>query len=271
MKIGYELRNPQKSVDKSQQKKTPINVVIRWKNKRVKVSSEISVFPKHWNKGKSRLTYGESMARDNERLRRFEKVVECIFESFDVKYVPTEEEIRKALRDHKSEINKVQVRDLIQVTDEKINSEEKRLDALNKKKDAGSTFGKYKKLRSTLLEFSKANSASLDLVDINMDWYYDFVVFLREVREYNPNTQGDYVKNLTAIMNLAFNNGYSKNLVHKKREWKKPSQPVIKTYLSETEIDEFYNFDLSNQAKPGKSKRHDGFSVFGWSKILGLA
>lgn len=102
-------------------------------------------------------------------------------------------------------------------------------------------FQEYEELRKTKLNFDK----------IDIDFYNDFVKFLKGKR-YAPNTIGTRIKNLKTFLSNAQDAGIPVNDDFRKKAFSKPKEETDAIYLSEDELMAMYNHDFSNMPKLDK-------------------
>ena len=88
----------------------------------------------------------------------------------------------------------------------------------------------------------------IDFDDINLEFYDDFVAYLSE-RAYKRNNIGKQIRALKTFLNEAMERGLTKNVAHKSRRFTAPSEQVSNIYLSITELDELFAFDLTSQPR----------------------
>lgn len=102
----------------------------------------------------------------------------------------------------------------------------------------------YRRTRKDLEEFKLLHSRSLTFMDINMEFYYDFVAFLED-KLYAPNTIGCRIKNLKTFLRNASERGIEVNQSYKLRSFTKPRENSTSIYLNEAELETMSKLDLS--------------------------
>lgn len=108
--------------------------------------------------------------------------------------------------------------------------------------------GTKKQLRQSirlLKEFKQAKKRSLHFDSIDLDFYDQFVDFLIK-KNYAKNTIGTFIKNVKVFLNEAVDRKLTTNLIYRNKRFKNIEEPSESIYLTENEINELYNFDLSN-------------------------
>jgi len=98
------------------------------------------------------------------------------------------------------------------------------------------------KLRSFIDEYNYTS----DFDNIDLDFYEDFIQYLNEM-DYKVNYVGKQIKNLKTVLNKATIKGVNTNLRYK--EFKELSEDISKLALSEDELKELYEMDLSSDSK----------------------
>lgn len=121
----------------------------------------------------------------------------------------------------------------------------------NIKRSSG-TIVNYKKTESILLKFSEVRPS--DFGDINLDWYKEFIKWLRmgggvigkRCKTRSENTMGTYIRVLKTILNAALEDKVTTTLEHKMKYFKDYQEPSDAIYLEEDEIEKIREVDLTN-------------------------
>ena len=111
------------------------------------------------------------------------------------------------------------------------------------------TVSSYKITRANLEEYQKERNTILTFQMIDMDFYNDFIGFLK-AKNYAPNTVGGRIKMLKKFLNEASDRGLPVRDDYKKKGFAKPSEETNSVYLNETELMQMYKLDLSDNPKP---------------------
>jgi integrase len=111
------------------------------------------------------------------------------------------------------------------------------------------TIRSYKQAKSHLDSFEKHKSKLYELEEINTQFYKEFVEFLEDEMEFTKNTIGKHIKTIKTFMNYAVNEGYTNNQSFKSSDFKVIKEVTTQIYLTEDEIEAFYNFDFSKYPK----------------------
>ena len=110
------------------------------------------------------------------------------------------------------------------------------------------TVGVYEVTCKNLEEFQKKQNTVITFQMIDMDFYNDFIGFLK-AKNYAPNTIGCRIKTLKKFLNDASERGIPVRDDYKKKGFVKPSEESIAVYLNETELMQMYRLDLSANPK----------------------
>ena len=116
----------------------------------------------------------------------------------------------------------------------------------------------YKQTIVNLIEYEKRRTTKLRLLEIDLEFYHNFVEFL-ETLGYAPNTIGTRIKNVKLFLNEAFKKKIPVCLDFKLPEFKKPAEEISSVYLSEDELLKIYHLDLTE--KPLLLKIRDMFLI----------
>tara|TARA_R110000764_G_scaffold182068_1_gene268002 strand:- start:200 stop:1558 length:1359 start_codon:yes stop_codon:yes gene_type:complete len=265
MKINFNLREVQKGIKASEQKETPINLVLRWNNQRLIRPTGKVIHPHKWNFDKQRANKElDTFSTFNTNLQTIKSDILTAFETFQIEknHEPNLQEFKAYLIEKLDNVKKPKVEKkiptLIELTTIKFEMEEKRLVAEGKRTSRATTLYSYRRLKELLIEFKAITKAGIDYKDITMDWYYNFMDFLNS-KGYTPNYKGKIVKDITTVLNLANEKGYSTNKVHKNKNFKKVQVKTFHTYLNDYEIEQLYSYDF--KAKENFERVRDLFVI----------
>jgi hypothetical protein len=84
----------------------------------------------------------------------------------------------------------------------------------------------------------------LNFDDITIDFYNSFLAFFNEKR-YSPNTIGRHIKHLKVLMRQAKDEGLHNNSEFQRKSFEAMAVKVENIYLTETELKELFDLDLS--------------------------
>lgn len=118
----------------------------------------------------------------------------------------------------------------------------------------------YNSVLKHLVEFQKKKSYKVDFETITLDFFYQYVTFLKNTVKLSQNTVAKDITLLKVFMSEAVDLGYTNNLQYKHKKFTVASVDTDAVYLSENEILALYRFDLS---KTPKLERVRDLFVFG--------
>jgi len=102
-------------------------------------------------------------------------------------------------------------------------------------------------------EYEESRKTRLTFDRIDIDFYNDFVKFLKS-KKYAPNTIGCRIKNLKTFLSNAKEAGLSINDDFKKKAFTKPKEETDAIYLNESELMAMYILDLENNKHLDRAK-----------------
>lgn len=124
------------------------------------------------------------------------------------------------------------------------------------------TDGSIRTIRTSAKQFKKfqqAKKREYDFDDIDMQFYYDFLAYLKK-RDYAINSAGKIINQLKWIMSIAETEGYHHNTTYKNPKFKGNRVQVDSIYLTQEELDKMNAADLSS-LEPGAAISRDIFMV----------
>ncbi len=124
---------------------------------------------------------------------------------------------------------------------------------------AKSTISKFRLLHEHLSEFKNYCGKPLDFDNIDLDFYYNFLAYLKEKYQYSPNTLGKYIQALKTLMNEATAQDLTDSKGYKSSHFKRISVDAENIYLTDLEVRTILAVDLSS--KPHLERSRDIFMV----------
>lgn len=106
------------------------------------------------------------------------------------------------------------------------------------------TIRSYKQTKKRLQEYEKQYKRKLMFDYIDMNFYNEFNKYL-EHQGYSLNTIGKHIKSLKTFLNYAYSEGYTNNQKFKSNDFKVVKEITTEIYLSDEEIQEMFEKDLS--------------------------
>jgi len=104
----------------------------------------------------------------------------------------------------------------------------------------------YSKVLNRIREFTNESRRRTTFKTIDLEWAIDFREWcFAEPRLYSTNYVHDIVKTIRTFLNEATERGLNNNMAYKSRRFQISTEEVTHIYLSEDELDEVYNLELS--------------------------
>ncbi|MBN2742718.1 MAG: site-specific integrase [Marinilabiliaceae bacterium] len=155
---------------------------------------------------------------------------------------------------------KVTLFDFIQTI---IEESKTRLNPSTGKKLSISTLKLYTTCYNRLVNYSKDKSKIIDFNDINLEFYHAFTDYLTNECQLATNTVGKQIATLKVFLNEATERGVNKNQSFKSSRFKVVSEDSEAVYLTDEELTQLYEVDLS--ANNRLDKVRDLFLVGCWT------
>lgn len=249
-KFIYYLREPKANQE------TTLQLVVWHLNKQLKISTGKTIHPKYWNQKKqtarAALDFPQAKVFNSTLSTMVQKAEKCLFElERELERSPSPKELKEAIdavlrvKDETKPTNEKP--SFLQLfsrfikeseTGERLSDTGKRLSPLSIKK--------YKTTETRLHEFSKKYNLDFDTIDQN--FYKKFLGFLNQ-EGFKPNTIGKYIQVIKTFMKYAMENGYTTNTEFQKRTFKAFSETGFSIYLTEDEIMDLWELDLSKHKR----------------------
>ncbi len=236
-------------------KETLIYLIFRYHEKKLKISTGETVLPRYWNYKQQKVREIRSYKKHfdvNERLDEIKKAIETPYRNFQKKGIePTTSELKRAY--------------LIELTGAPIRqsqgfwAEYEIFIEKEKTRVVKDVIKDYHSLKKHLQGYEKYYSEAMTFNTINFTFYNNFIHFLTYEtikpdgeKGLATNTIGKQIKNLKIFLNYCF----KYEIIDKfdLSDFKVLTEEVDKIYLSENEISDIYNLDLSNQPKLEKQR-----------------
>ena len=233
---------------------TPIVLFIRWDNKLLKFATKQTILPKYWDDIKQTIIENKSKPELSEKKTKLLNDLADVIHLFsrfenDNKRTPTKDELKTLLE---SEIHNVKPKEtklnLLQYIIRFIEESKTRNNEKTGKPIAESTIHTYQQLKSNIEKYSNKKRTILEFEDIDLDFYVDFHAFLIS-ETLATNTIGKRIAILKAILNDATERGVNRNLAFKSKRFKVTREKTDNIYLNETELNELWKLDLSDDKR----------------------
>lgn len=160
-----------------------------------------SIHPNHWSKEAQRPipargTLGARLSYINTKLTKIENIYTEIIQEAKLNAIPLTSDFLKRSLDQKIKgVHPRSKTDLGSLV--KYHIEARKNDPRFSQK------GRYILLVQILNDFSKAQKRTFFVSDINNEWYYDFLHFLYQDRNYSDNTAGSFIAKLKCVLHWA--------------------------------------------------------------------
>jgi len=213
--------------------------------------------PADWNGNKQRAKKKATTTTDgeyslNDLLDNLKRVCEDAYIKEKKNGIPTVEKLRKYLNDF---LQKNLQPDegqgkLFELIERFITGEIK-----NKGKDKSqNTLDNYNAVKQHLLSYQNKYKTTLTFESITLDFFYSYVAFLKTLKNQKKepisiNTIAKDIRLLKVFMGEAVDLKYTTNLEFKHDKFTITETETDAVYLSDKEITELYNYDLSNNKK----------------------
>ena len=106
------------------------------------------------------------------------------------------------------------------------------------------TIKNYKGFQEQFNLFQTSKRRKYNFDDITIDLYDKLIVYFNG-KKYSPNTIGRHIKNLKVIMRISRDLGLHSNMEVERKKFKTMKVSVQNIYLTETELNQLLEFDLS--------------------------
>ncbi len=261
IRINFNLRDRSK-----ENRLTPININIRWNNQRLVIPSGERVEPRHWGKdqkvGKGVMGYADINMRLTNQMVTLEKLYRSFLEEneFDPSPAQFKEFIASSQTSKKNSPSS-----LVQFCAEFINRSSERVNSTSGVRLAQTTLKKYKSTHQHLIDFEKKKKRVLEFSSIDLLFYDELISYLTTVKGLAVNSVGKYVQTLKTFLRAAEEEGIEVNQSYRSRRFRTPSEQTDKVYLTEGELNEMMNLDLSNDSRLERVR--DLFIVGAWTGL----
>ncbi|HMK03693.1 MAG TPA: site-specific integrase [Ferruginibacter sp.] len=120
----------------------------------------------------------------------------------------------------------------------------------NKGKDKSrGSISNYKAVTKHLREFESKTRYRLTFETINLDFFYKYTSFLKDKLKLAPNTIAKDISILKVFMSEAVDLGYTANMQFRHKKFAFHEVDTDHVYLTDEELHDLYNFDLSHHKK----------------------
>jgi site-specific recombinase XerD len=244
-KFNFNLRDAKSIVP------TPIYLIIRWDNKTLKISTQETIHPNYWNEEKQMAIKTKSFPEYPEfnlRLSTLSLDATNLFRTFvnDNKRQPSRIELKQVFEEYKNGLTEKET-DLLNFIEKYIDESKIRHGKYGP--ISKNTIKLLNQLYRLIQEFSTYKRKRFQFDDISLDFYYDFLKYMKNNKRYATNTMGKRIKDLKTILNDATERGINTKYDYKSKRFKILSEETESIYLTENELDLLFALDLSNNER----------------------
>jgi site-specific recombinase XerD len=281
-KVKFFITNP-KGKTKSKKKAERVNILVRFSNGRqfdLIAKSQKEIKSDYWNNDKGIVRDIAEFEKKDDFQKDLNKLQSYIIKEYD--NTPDKSKINKAWLD--KTIDKFHNPDkylqdnltLFGFIQYFIDNSEKRVNPDTGNPVCYKMRREYQVTFDYLKKYAKKNKKEPDFIDIDLEFYQQFVDFLRNYEEKDKdgkviksglaiNTIGKKIQTLKIFLNAATEQGINKFMKYKSRNFKTLSEESDNIYLTKEELNRFYEFDFSN--KYYLERVRDLFIVASWTGV----
>jgi hypothetical protein len=251
-KFNFNLRDAGSSTE------TPVNLIIRWNNQKLKIRTGYSVNPKMWDNDKQRLKTTSDIAQRAIHKQVNAKLTERISEAESqfIKFEtangrqPTVNEFTNILNSAFgfTDTQTTAKMGMFEFMEQFLKEMAVGVNPKSKQPYAKNTVGTYRQCVTHLRDYAASKRMRLDFNSIDLDFYLSYTEYLSG-RGYRPNYIGKLIKILKTFLNEALERGLTDNINHKKRRFTTPKEKVDNIYLTLDELEQLWRLDFSKEPR----------------------
>lgn len=223
----------------------------KWNGYRLLYSTKENVPLESWDRKKQCVKNNQTTTKDgyynlNDLLSSMKNVVAKGYRTETSNGTPTVSSVRKYLDDFFQKNARTEKKEkgkptFFQLIDKFVDNE-----ILYKgKRKAEATIQTYRTTKKHLLSFEKKTGGKLEYDSITLEFFYQWVSYLRSKGVTQNNSINKYVACLKAFMSEAVDLGYSNCMEFKRKKFSISQETVENVYLKDDEIMKIYNADVS--------------------------
>jgi integrase len=202
----------------------------------------MQIKPKFWNADNQRAKETKQFSEYPEFNARIQKIESAVNNAYrkliNDSITPTSERLRSELNNSLLKNEIVKKNDLIAFAQELIKTSIKR----------PNTIKHYQQTLRQLIAFKPRFSRALTFENIDLGFYEEFLKYCMD-NDYQTNTIGGYIKNVKVFMNEALDRKLTTNTEFRNRRFTTLEEDTENIYLTRSEIDVLYDFDLSGNSR----------------------
>lgn len=231
-------------------KKTLISLIVRFNDQRLVYSTGETVLPENWDFNSQRAKTTKRCPENsaiNHWLGKIENQVQAVFRDYKIDGItPTPKKVKEELSNRLNDKPKQKHISFFQF-----------IESFIEQGKSIKTIGTLKNYKSTLRHlkrFGQYKKIEIDFDDITIEFYNYLVQYFTMECDLAQNTISRYIKDIKVFLNAATEAGINTNLAFKSKMFKKPTENVVKIYLTIAEIEKLYALDLSNEPRLDKAR-----------------
>lgn len=236
----------------------PINMSFRYNKRKLIYATGEMIAPKHFETERGKRFFQRANTgyigfnELNAHLDHLESTAATIFRQFvnDHHRIPETHELKKLLDLKLRFAQEKEKPSMLRFIQNLINESEK--NKINKTTGSNICKGTVRIYRNTLQrlkEFEIYSKIKVEYENVDQIFYEKWVEFLSKELNLSWNTTGRFVKTLKFFMAESVEAGLTNNLAFKSKKFKVLTETVKKIYLTENELNEIYDLDLSKSSK----------------------
>lgn len=246
--VNFYLKKPELSTGKS--------LIVLYKSyhgKRLVFSTGESILPNSWNPKKQRLKNNSATTKDghqylNDFLTGLQHECDSVYAKALTHGIPSPETIRQALHNFMNPSIEGEKDEktptLFKLIERFINNEIK-----HKGRDKSiNTIKTYTTCKKHLQEFEKKQKIKLDFDSITLDFYYQYVSFLKK-KGLGQNAISKDIAIIKVFMGEAVDLGYTTNMQYLNKKFAVSRIETDAVYLKERELVDLYRFNFSKNKR----------------------
>ena len=252
-------------------------MVLRHKDIKVTIPTGFNIHPDHWN-------FREQKVRNVLEVKNKDEINTLLSKYYDTGELAisqlkaeggevTKDKLKRrfqkilddAAKAENQQEDTTDVKSLFSFIDRFIDQAKVRTNPNTGEKLNPATINKYKNTRKRLVEFQRASGREVNFEFIDLDFYYDYIDFLSEHKNYALNTVGRYIKTLKEFLNDATEKGINQKLDFRNRRFKVLTEDVDAVYLSHKELATIHNCELGDDKRLDKAR--DLFLIGAWTGL----
>jgi len=243
-KFNFNLRLP------GAQEPTPVNLVIRWSNRRLVYPTGESIDPRHWCSDPAQRNYQRAKSTRafpehpefNERLGAMLATAKATFRTFvtDNGKEPHDNELRDALDVATGKKEPVKRMMLL--------SYFAKFKEASLASDYSPTY--HRRVQQTFDLLSEhLRKKDVPFTDLDITFMRGFTKFLTTTKNYAPNSIRNFLKTLRMVVNMAREERHEINPAFYSKKLKLPKEDTPTIYLGTDDLNDLWNMDLAGNAR----------------------